>query len=707
MTVWMYRTISDSLPGFLVALWILYTQGEKLDDGCGHALLGPDSGVLSSKNYPSTYPNNTWCEWHLRVPAGNQLVLKFGDLDIEAQDCQSSYVRIRKGYGAEHVYGSFCGSLKSYPRELHTDSSQLIVQFRSGNHISGRGFLLSYSTTSHRDLLTCLDRGSYFSAPKYRKYCPAGCRGVEGDVSGDVSHGYRHTSVLCKAAVHAGVIQDKKGGWVSVESRKGLSHYPASRANGVQSKHGSLSDSLFTFISNECQNQSVLRPAAITASSWWRQGVEARPPNSSTHIQAQDRDRGQAQAPAEPRTSTPTWVAEQNGSMQWLQLDLGEKKKIIGIVTEGSTWLQMDYYVRSYRIEVKEKSRWRAYAPINATDYQVSTGGNQDSVQQSKTSLHPPIVARFLRLIPLSWNQGIAMAVQLLGCPHIRGRLPPILTPPTQPRPMVNQGITQPVASHDDLVKLAIIIVPTVLSLLLLLTGICVFKMLHKRQTKDQSYGSSEEEKTGCWKQMKQPFARHQSTEFTISYSSEKDPMHKLDFTSTMAEYQQPLMIGMGTVSRKGSTFRPMDADTKDDATDPATHYDYLHTANQYALPLTNQEPEYATPIVERHAFRKDNFLSDAGNYSVPGAVLSRGSEGACRNPGAGGSGDYQTPQVKNSDRAEGGYDCPKASQSHSQAQRPHDGHSDYQQPQAKASVLDSYSTPKDCSRSPEDVLQP
>lgn len=44
------------------------------------------------------------------------------------------------------------------------------------------------------------------------------------------------TSVLCKAAVHAGVIMDQFGGPITVEDRRGLSHYPAVRANGIQSK---------------------------------------------------------------------------------------------------------------------------------------------------------------------------------------------------------------------------------------------------------------------------------------------------------------------------------------------------------------------------------------------------------------------------------------------------------------------------------------
>ena len=71
-------------------------------DGCGHAVLGPESGVLSSKNYPRTYPNHTWCQWRIKVPVGRRVALKFGDLDVEAQSCQYSYVRIQKGgYGGE------------------------------------------------------------------------------------------------------------------------------------------------------------------------------------------------------------------------------------------------------------------------------------------------------------------------------------------------------------------------------------------------------------------------------------------------------------------------------------------------------------------------------------------------------------------------------------------------------------------------------
>ena len=66
-------------------------------------MLGPDSGVLSSRNYPGTYPNHSWCEWRIRAPEGSSLVLALGDLDVEATDCEGDFLRVVKmGYGGEH-----------------------------------------------------------------------------------------------------------------------------------------------------------------------------------------------------------------------------------------------------------------------------------------------------------------------------------------------------------------------------------------------------------------------------------------------------------------------------------------------------------------------------------------------------------------------------------------------------------------------------
>ncbi|KAK7133859.1 hypothetical protein R3I94_015651 [Phoxinus phoxinus] len=663
---------------------------ENPDDGCGHYVLGQESGVLSSKNYPGTYPNDSWCEWRIRVPIGHTIILKFGDLNMEKKDCESDYLKVLKGsYGAENVYWEYCGGPMPKPTQIHTDSSELTVRFRSSQHISGRGFLLSYSTENHKELLTCLDRGSHFPASKYRKYCPAGCAAVTGDVSGDISQGYRHTSVLCKAAVHAGVIMDQFGGPISVEERRGLSHYPAVRANGIQSKDGSLSETLFTFVTNDCSQQTVLLHPVVSTTSLSSHNTSSK--GSEVDWSPNSTQRGFS-----------------DDLPQWLQIDLGEKRRITGILTTGLTIANIEYFVKNYKIEYREKNRWRTFVQYNNSDDMIFEG-NTDSLHQTRNPFHPSIVARSIRVVPQQWHRIIAMRVQLLGCPYVK----PIpvnssspVTQEAQPTQPIHSDMTKPVPSQANLVNLVVIIVPTILLVVLILVGVCLVKMLYNKKTKENTYGSAETH-TGCWRQIKQPFARHQSTEFTIKYSSEKEPIQKLDLVTRemAAEYQQPLMLGTDTVSRKGSTFRPMDTEAKDKDSEATSHYDQLQTGIQYALPLTNQEPEYATPIIERHAFRKDP------SYSVPGVVLNkspsfRAVEGSnCRKVIGGLAGGYQTPQVKldRGNYPEDIYDSPKI-------QKPvvkNGSCSAYQRPQIKSPEQECYSTPRDCVRLPFSGLRP
>ncbi|KAI5090807.1 discoidin, CUB and LCCL domain-containing protein 1 isoform X1 [Silurus meridionalis] len=689
-----------TIMGSLRILWrsripLLTAKLRLTQDGCGQSDLGPQSGLLSSKNYPNEYPNNSLCEWKIRVHDSLRIVLKFEDVSVEGVDCETDYLKVfKESHGTTFVYWQYCGVPKPHPtaasQPLYTDANELTVSYRTSRHSSGRGFQLSYTTINRTELLTCADKGSHFSLVQYRKFCPAGCGAAAGDVAGDVSQGYRHTSVLCKAAVHAGIFPDQFGGAIAVEEHRGLRYYESVRANGIQSKTGSLSDTLFTFVTNDCSRQMVLHP--VTTSKSW---------DDFDGIQSDwSRGLGHSVSP------TGIWDNE-SASKHWLQLDLGEKKRITGILTKG---LDSGYYVKSYKIVYKEKSRWRTYAQYNSSEDMIFEG-NVDKLYQKRNTFHPSFAARYVRVVPLQWHQGIGLSTELLGCTYFRD--PPVVLEGVN----VTSQVTQEVLSNrpkpeekeipeplpqSDLVKLIIIVVSAVLCVaLVLVSAICVFKVLQKKKSKENGYDAADLPQTGCWKQVKPPSARQQSTEFTFSYSSEKEHLPKMDLvTSDMADYQQPLMLGVGTVSRKGSTFRPIDTDNpKENLGEATSHYDYLHTANQYALPLTNQEPEYATPIIERHTFRKDVFPDPS--YSVPGVVLSKSSSFKAADNGnyrkvvgENQSGGYQTPQVKRdrlnhsdgakpgrSNHSEGVYDSPKG---RNPAVLQNGGCSEYQRPQAK-----------------------
>ncbi|XP_067840786.1 discoidin, CUB and LCCL domain-containing protein 1 [Heptranchias perlo] len=597
-------------------------------DGCGHMLLGPGSGTLTSRNYPGTYPNHTWCEWQIQVPQGKKILLKFGDLDL--QQCTSDYLKIFKGTSSSMTeYGTYCGNLNSISREIHLDSNEMSIQFKSGSHISGRGFLLSYTTSSHPDLITCLDKGNHYDEPQYSKNCPAGCKAVIGEVSGDFSQGYRHTSALCKAAIHAGVILDELGGKIDIVQHKGLSRYEGILANGVLSKDGSLSDKRIVFDTNGCNRPlgmelGLIAEHQINATSSWQWTDE----NGQTVNWSPDKARLNVQGSG--------WAAADDKGQQWLEIDLGERKYLTGIITTGSTLPRFLFYVETYKVSFsKDGQKWKVYKESNNNVERIFEG-NTDYCQLTRNNFIPAIMARYVRVIPQSWNQRIAIKVELIGCQQVRS-ITGNKQKPTRHIDILekeNVNKTDPIITKDINcgIRLVAIVVPVVLSVTLLILGIYIFKNLRNKKT--DSIGTSSQ-KAGCWKQFEQPFKRHQhqSTEFTISYSHEKEVLQKLDVVrSDLSDYQQPLMVGTVRVARKGSTFKPIDTDGDDGIgrTDSLSHYviPLVENQHEYAEPLTNQEPEYATPIVEKvqhlsHSTRKNPCTKETP-YNVPMTSLTK-----------------------------------------------------------------------------------
>uniref|UniRef100_A0A8D2QC91 Discoidin, CUB and LCCL domain containing 1 n=1 Tax=Zonotrichia albicollis TaxID=44394 RepID=A0A8D2QC91_ZONAL len=687
-------------PSLLLSLLLgasapLWLRAETLGDGCGHTVMYQDSGTLASKNYPGTYPNYTLCEKKIQVPPGKRLILKIGDLDIESQKCESSYLTIQS---SSTLHGPYCGNVMPVPKEIILDSNEATIHFESGSHVSGRGFLLSYASSDHPDLITCLERANHYTKAEFSRYCPAGCRDIAGDISGNIGEGYRDTSLLCKSAIHAGVLADELGGQISVTQHKGISRYQGAVANGVPSLDGSLSDKRFTFTSNGCNKslsleEGFLSKSQVTASSYWEET------NEFGQLLLWSPDKAWLQVPGW------SWASNHSSNREWLEIDLGEKKRITGIKTTGSGSMNFNFYVKTFTMNYKNNnSKWRTYKGILSNEEKVFQG-NSNADDVVRNNFIPPIVARYVRIIPQSWNQRIALKLELMGCrimpanssfTHSMWQKPSQSTETSLGKE--DRTVTEPIPSEETSLglKLTAIIVPIFIVLFLFLfSGICICAALRKREAKGLSYGLSSTQKSGCWKQIKQPFTRHQSTEFTISYNNEKETPQKLDLvTSDMADYQQPLMIGTGTVTRKGSTFRPMD--TKEEgrrgSSEFENHYHCPHRANrhEYALPLTSQEPEYATPIIERHIAREGNFPPENG-YNVPVASsqihsLTAGSfSSSCKTDTR--NGDYQTPQsVIN-------YDKPKVngvvtSVSYS---------TDYQKPQQTALGGEGYSTPRDC----------
>ncbi|XP_050788471.1 discoidin, CUB and LCCL domain-containing protein 1-like isoform X2 [Gopherus flavomarginatus] len=577
--------------------------GAQSGDGCGHTVLTPHSGTLTSKNYPGTYPNHTACEWRIQAAEGSSLLLAFGDMDIESsQRCTSSFLLLSSPSDGTSR-GPYCGN--SNPTPLVINSSSVTIQFNSTTHRSGRGFLLSYATSQHPDLISCLDKGTHYHQEQISVFCPAGCKGVTGDIWGNAKQGYRDTSVLCKAAIHAGVILDELGGQLTLSREKGITLYESAFANGLHSKRGSLSEKRLIF-HKACDH--ALEIAVFNASSSWHEVNAMGQYTPWTAEQAAFSAHGSS------------WAADPSSGTEWLEIDLGGRKNITGIITKGSSD-RYNFYVKSYQVfSSRDGKNWKAYRSSSGQEETVFEG-NTDSLQEVSNTFIPPILARYLRIVPRSWNQRIALKVALQGCQVARLKAPrpyvpsapkevPILTSiPTDHTPIPGVAINPEKAGSMLLVMLLIGGFVLLSSGLLLLALLCC----KKRKTAAE---------LNC---------------------------------SLMKEYAEPDVVQVSPSSQTApSTFKPA---LDEGYTLPlvVNHYDVPGKYHEYAEPLP-PEPEYATPFTEQAL---EAAGAAAKNTCVKVVPTTQGRAGSLMSPGILPQYDFPTQQLgetPNSTRGEGSH---------------------------------------------------
>ncbi|TWW57537.1 retinoschisin-like [Takifugu flavidus] len=108
------------------------------------------------------------------------------------------------------------------------------------------------------------------------------------------------------------------------------------------------------------------------------------------------------------------WLSKFNDQYQWFQIDLKETGVVSGILTQGRC--DADEWITKYSV------LYRSVETLNWIYYKDQTGnnrvfyGNSDRSSTVQNLLRPPIVARYIRLLPLGWHTRIAMRMELLLC---------------------------------------------------------------------------------------------------------------------------------------------------------------------------------------------------------------------------------------------------------------------------------------------------
>ncbi|CAH7339000.1 lactadherin isoform X1 [Phodopus roborovskii] len=108
------------------------------------------------------------------------------------------------------------------------------------------------------------------------------------------------------------------------------------------------------------------------------------------------------------------WTAQTNSNKEWLQVDLGTPRQVTGIITQGARDFGQVQYVASYKVSHSNDGvQWTIYKE-QGTDKVFQ--GNSDNNSHKKNIFETPFMARYVRVLPVSWHKRITLRLELLGC---------------------------------------------------------------------------------------------------------------------------------------------------------------------------------------------------------------------------------------------------------------------------------------------------
>ncbi|KAM6989399.1 neuropilin-1a-like [Tautogolabrus adspersus] len=405
-------------------------------DKCGGNIEIHTADYLTSPGYPGAYPPSQQCVWVITAPEpGQKILINFNPhFDLEDRDCKYDYVEVYNG-GEEQspMLGKFCGKIA--PSPIISSGSQLLIKFVSDYETHGAGFSVRYEVfktgpecsrnfTAPRGVIKTpgfpekypnnLDCTFMIFAPKMSEIVvefdsfdmepdttpPPGalCRydwleiwdgfpavGPHiGRYCGQTSPGrvISYTGILSMTITTDNAI-----------AREGFSANYTIRERSLPAGH---EDEEFACLEPLGMESGEISSERITASSQYNSNWS--PERSRLNYQENG------------------WTPSDDTVREWIQVDLGFLRFITAVGTQGaiSKETKKHYYVRSYKVDVS--STGEDWVTVKEGSKQKIFQGNHNPTDEIRAYLPKQTLARYIRIRPMSWEQGICMRFEIYGC---------------------------------------------------------------------------------------------------------------------------------------------------------------------------------------------------------------------------------------------------------------------------------------------------
>ncbi|MBN3319756.1 NRP2 protein, partial [Atractosteus spatula] len=424
-------------------------SSSRAEETCGEELDASQAGYITSPGYPHEYPPHQHCKWIITAPEPSQrIVLNFNPhFELERLDCRYDFIEIRDGNSdSADLLGKHCSNIA--PPAIISSGPVLMIKFVSDYAHQGAGFSLRYEI-----LKTGSDCSKNFTSlsgviesPGFPDKYPHNLECVfiiivpprmevtlkfltfdlendplnvgEGECKYDwleIWDGLpqvgpvigRYCGVKIPPEIHSstGILSLTFRTDMAVAKDGFSARYNMTYKEASDTFHCS---SPFGMESGEISDEQISSSSTFYDGRW--SPKQARLNNEDN-----------------------AWTPSEDSNKEYIQVDLNFLKVLTGIATQGAISKETHriYYVTTFKLEVSTNGEdWMIYrhgknhkASLNI----MSSGGvktplekvfhaNTDPTEVVLNRIPQPVLARFVRIRPQTWENGIALRFELYGC---------------------------------------------------------------------------------------------------------------------------------------------------------------------------------------------------------------------------------------------------------------------------------------------------
>uniref|UniRef100_H3BVP0 Neuropilin n=1 Tax=Tetraodon nigroviridis TaxID=99883 RepID=H3BVP0_TETNG len=421
--------------------WLLFLLGQvlaaaslALTDKCGGEIEIHDADYLTSPGYPGAYPPSQQCVWVITAPEpGQKILINFNPhFDLEDRDCKYDYVEVYNG-GDERapMLGKFCGKIA--PSPIISTGGQLLIKFVSDYETHGAGFSVRYEVFK-----TGPECSTNFTAPRgviktpgfpekypnnlectFMIFAPQMSEILLEFQSFDMeSDPTPPSGAVCRydwleiwdgfpaVGPHIG----RYCGLASpgrVTSYTGILSMTITTDNAIAREGFSASYTIRErSLPHEDQEFICMEPLGMESGQISAQQIKASSQYNSNWSPERSRLNYHENG----------WTPSDDTVREWIQVDLGFLRFVTAIGTQGaiSKETKKHYFVRSYRVDVS--STGEDWVTVKDNSKQKIFQGNHNPTDVAVAFLPKQTLARYVRIRPLTWEQGICMRFEIYGC---------------------------------------------------------------------------------------------------------------------------------------------------------------------------------------------------------------------------------------------------------------------------------------------------